>query len=435
MQNNGRLAGLLSVCDESAKKEDQNIPPHVLIIGAGSTGSATAHDLALRGLRVTVLERGEVAFGTTGRNHCLLHSGGRYCVTDQESAIECIEENMILRRIMPDLLELNDGLFVAVTEADLAFKDRFLQGCAACHIPAREISVERALAIEPFLNPKILAAVQVPDGVFEPFRFCLAFLATAQENGAIVRTYTEVTDLLSVGRNVAGARIRDLHTGRQEDLQADLVVNAAGPWAGEIAAKAEIVVPEVPTAGVMVALDCRLNNLVLNRLNKPSDGDIIVPQRATSVIGTTSWAVENPALITIPPEHVDRMITQGQQLIPAVKKVPMRAKMAVARPLIAKSGVDARKLSRTFECFDHERDGMNGFVTITGGKTTTARAMAEKVSDMVCRKLDISAECRTRDTLLASYRLFFQRTHSRTPSSVADAGHRSYRRSIFNEHG
>ena len=105
--------------------------------------------------------------------------------------------------------------------------------------------------------------------------------------------------------------------------------------------------------------------------------DIIVPQRATSVIGTTSWAVENPDLITIPPEHVDRMITQGEQLVPAVKKVPMRAKMAVARPLIARSGVDARELSRTFECFDHETDGMNGFVTITGGKATTARAMAE----------------------------------------------------------
>ena len=434
-QDNGRLAGLLRSCNDSAKKEDQNIVPHVLIIGAGSTGSATAHDLALRGLRVTVLERGEVAFGTTGRNHCLLHSGGRYCVADQESAIECIEENMILRKIMPDLLELNDGLFVATTEADFAFKDRFLQGCGACHIPAREISVKRALAIEPFLNPKILAAVQVPDGVFEPFRFCLAFLATAQENGAIVRTYTEVTDLLCAGKNVTGVRIRDQHTGRKEALQADLVINAAGPWAGEIAAKAQVAVPEVPTAGVMVALDCRLNNLVLNRLNKPSDGDIIVPQRATSVIGTTSWAVENPALITIPPEHVDRMITQGERLIPAVKKVPMRAKMAVARPLIARRGVDARELSRTFECFDHASDGMNGFVTITGGKTTTARAMAEKVSDIVCRKLDISAECRTRDTLLASYRLFFQRTHSRTPSSLADAGNRFYRRSVFNEHG
>jgi len=382
------------------------------VIGAGSTGSATAHDLALRGLRVTVIERGEVAFGTTGRNHCLLHSGGRYCVTDQESAIECIEENMILRKIMPDLLELNDGLFVAFTEADLAFREQFLEGCAACHIPAREISNEHARAIEPFLNPNVLAAVQVPDGVFEPFRFCLAFLATALQNGATVRTYTEVTDLVCAGKNVTGVRMRDYRTGRNESLSADLVVNAAGPWAGEIAGKAGVAVPEIPTAGVMVALDCRLNNMVLNRLNKPSDGDIIVPQRATSVIGTTSWKVEDPDLITIPPEHVDRMIAQGEQLIPIVKKVPMRAKMAVARPLIARAGIDAREVSRTFECFDHERDGMNGFVTIAGGKTTTARAMAEKVSDIVCRKLNISAECRTRNTSLASYRLFFQQPGS-----------------------
>jgi len=112
----------------------------------------------------------------------------------------------------------------------------------------------------------------------------------------------------------------------------------------------------------------------------------------------------------------------------------MRAKMAVARPLIARSGVDARELSRTFECFDHERDGVNGFVTITGGKTTTARAMAEKVSDIVCRKLNISVECRTRDTVLASYRLFFQRPHSRNPSSVGDPGDRFSRRSVVNEH-
>ena len=383
------------------------ITPHVIVIGAGSTGSATAHDLALRGLRVTVIERGEVAFGTTGRNHCLLHSGGRYCVTDQESAIECIDENLTLRKIMPDLLELNDGLFVAVTESDLAFKERFLEGCAACHIPAREITVAHALAMEPFLNPAILTAVQIPDGVFEPFRFCLAFLATALQNGATVRTFTEVTDFTFSSRNLTGVKIHDYRTGNDETLGADLIINASGPWAGEMAAKAGVKVPEVPTAGVMVALDCRLNNMVINRLNKPSDGDIVVPQRATSVIGTTSWAVEDPDLITIPAEHVERMISQGEQLLPVVKKVPMRAKMAVARPLIATAGTDARELSRTFECFDHAGDGVNGFVTITGGKTTTARAMAERVADIVCEKLGIKSECRTRDVPLSSYRLFF----------------------------
>ena len=72
-----------------------------------------------------MIERGEIASGTTGRNHCLLHSGGRYAVTDHEGAVECIDENMILRKIMLDGLELNDGLFVAVDESDLAFKDTF----------------------------------------------------------------------------------------------------------------------------------------------------------------------------------------------------------------------------------------------------------------------------------------------------------------------
>jgi glycerol-3-phosphate dehydrogenase len=382
--------------------------PHVIVIGAGSTGSATAHDLALRGLRVTVIERGEVASGTTGRNHCLLHSGGRYCITDQESAIECIDENMILRKIMPDLLELNDGLFVAITEEDLSFKERFLEACAACHIPARDIPVKHAFAMEPFLNPKTLAAIQVPDGVFEPFRFCLAFLATARLHGAVVRRYELVTEIISSGKSVTGVKVRDYRTGKIETIGADLVINAAGPWAEDVAAMAGVKVPVQPTPGVMVTLDCRLNNMVLNRLNKPSDGDIIVPQRATCTIGTTSWKVKDPDLITIPPEHVEKMIIQGEQLMPIVRKIPMRARMAVARPLIVKDATDERNVSRTFECFDHAYDGVDGFVTISGGKTTTARAMAERVTDIVCNKLGIVAECRTREVPLASYRLFYQ---------------------------
>jgi glycerol-3-phosphate dehydrogenase len=382
--------------------------PHVIVIGAGSTGAATAHDLALRGLRVTVIDRSGVASSTTGRNHGLLHSGGRYCVTDKESAVECITENMILRNIMSDILELNDGLFVALTEADLAFKEQFLEGCAACHIPARDIPVKHALEMEPFLNPRALAAVQVPDGVFEPYRFCLAFLATARLNGAIIRTYHEVTDLICSGKSVMGVRVKNFRTGKSETLGADMVVNAAGPWAGNVAAMAGVKVPVSPTAGVMVTLDSRLNNMVLNRLNKPSDGDIVVPQRATSIIGTTSWKVEDPDLIPIPSEHVAKMIALGKQLVPVIEKIPVRAAMAAARPLIAKSGVDEREMSRTFECFDHAYDGVEGFVTIAGGKTTTSRAMAERVTDMVCNKLGIVAECRTREVLLASYRLFYQ---------------------------
>jgi glycerol-3-phosphate dehydrogenase len=382
--------------------------PHIIVIGAGSTGSATAHDLALRGLRVTLIERGDIASGTTGRTHCLLHSGGRYCVNDPEAAAECIVENRIIRNIIPDLLELNDGLFVALTEADLAFKERFLEGCATCHIPARELPITHALEIEPFLNRGALAAVQVPDAVFEPVRFCLAFLATAQQHGAVVRRFTEVTDFLYAGGCVSGVKVKDHRTGKTENIGADLIINAAGPWVGSVAAMAGISVPVKPTAGVMVTLDGRLNNMVLNRLSPPSDGDIVVPQRATSIIGTTSWEVEDPDVIPAPADHVAKMLAQGEQLLPAVQKIPVRARVAAARPLIVKGDKEAREASRTFECFDHQDDGVEGFVTIAGGKMTTARAMAERVSDLVCKKLGVAVACRTRNVPLVSYRLFYQ---------------------------
>jgi glycerol-3-phosphate dehydrogenase len=75
---------------------------------------------------------------------------------------------------------------------------------------------------------------------------------------------------------------------------------------------------------------------------------------------------------------------------------------------LSKDAADERNVSRTFECFDHAHEGVNGFVTISGGKTTTARAMAERVTDIVCDKLGIAAECHTREVPLASYRLFYQ---------------------------
>lgn len=381
--------------------------PHVLIIGAGSTGAATAHDLALRGLRVTVVERGEIASGTTGRNHCLLHSGARYCVNDKEGARECIQENLILRRIMPHALELNDGLFVALDEEDLAFKELFLAGCEESHIPAREIPVARALQLEPFLNPKIKAAVQVPDGVFEPWRFCASFLATAVKNGAAVHNFTEVSDLVFEGKSVAGVKIYDHRTGKTATIGADLVVNATGAWAGIIASMAHVGVPVAPTAGVMVAIGKRYNNMVINRLNKPRDGDVVVPIRNTSIIGTTSWRVAKADAIEIPQDEIDKMMCAGERLLPVLKQGRQRGVMAVARPLIAQANIDAREFSRTFEAFNHRLEGTPGLVTISGGKTTTARGMAEQVSNLVCAELGLGAECQTKTTPLVSYRQFY----------------------------
>ena len=136
-------------------------PAHVLIVGGGGTGGALAHDLALRGLRVTLVERGEFTSGTTGRHHGLLHSGARYAVNDRESAIECIEENLILRRICPGSFEENDGLFVAITDEDMEYLEPLLKGCADCGIPTETLTPDEALRLEPLLNPDLKAAVRI----------------------------------------------------------------------------------------------------------------------------------------------------------------------------------------------------------------------------------------------------------------------------------
>jgi glycerol-3-phosphate dehydrogenase len=104
------------------------------------------------------------------------------------------------------------------------------------------------------------------------------------------------------------------------------------------------------------------------------------------------------------------MLERGSEVIPRVGGRPTRAIFAASRPLIGRRGgaSDGRELSRTFECFDHAIEGVTGFVTISGGKTTTARAMAEKTADVVCGHLGVMAESRTTKVPLRSYRDFYR---------------------------
>jgi glycerol-3-phosphate dehydrogenase len=381
---------------------------HILIIGGG-VGGALAHDLALRGFRVTLVEKGELLSGTTGRHHGLLHSGARYVLHDPAAARECWEENQILRRIAPQAIEPNGGLFVALDEEDLGFREPFLAGCAAAGIPAREIPVGEALAWVPALNPDAKAAVWVPDGSMDAWRLALPFFATARANGAVIRPFCEVTGLLLTGRTVTGARIIDHRTGGREEIGADLVVNAAGPWAGRIAEMAAVQVPLQPAPGVMVAVAGRLTHQVINRLHPAGEGDIIVPQRRLSILGTTAWLADDPDRGTAPEEHIQRLLTLCAQLLPAVRTLTPHAVWSASRPLLRTDpGLDPYRISRTFDCFDHAvRDRVEGLVTLIGGKATTLRAMAEKSADLICAKTGRDIACRTRETVLRPYRRYW----------------------------
>lgn len=375
---------------------------HAVIVGAGSTGAAIAHDLALRGVQVTLVERFGPAAGTTGHNQAQLHSGARYAVSDPTSARECIEENMILRKIMPNSLELNDGLFIALNEEHLEYQKTFLDACGQCGIPTQEVLPAQALRMESRLNPNLLAAIRIPDGVFDPYRFTLRFIATACKNGA---TFLPFTDVIALDPKRGQVTLHYRDRDKTEIIGCDVIVNAAGPWAPRIAKMAGISLPLEPSAGVMVTVSERLCNMVINLLALPGDGDIIVPQRNTSILGTTSWAVDDPDNIPIPPEHVTRLQELADWMIPGSSRIPIQGVMAAARPLIKDSSHEGRSASRTYRCYDHAKDGAPGFFSIIGGKTTTARHMAEKISDMVCDYLRVNVPCTTRTEPLTSHRM------------------------------
>src|SRR3954468_4799690 len=152
----------------------------LLVVGGGATGLGVLRDAAMRGLSCALVERGDLATGTTGRFHGLLHSGGRYVVTDPVSARECIGENRVLRRIAADTVEDTGGLFVTTPFDDPAYGDEFAAGCRSAGIPVEEIEIADALRREPRLNPGIRRAFTVPDASIDVWKLAWALARSAE---------------------------------------------------------------------------------------------------------------------------------------------------------------------------------------------------------------------------------------------------------------
>ena len=371
----------------------------VIIIGGGATGAGIARDCSLRGVRSLLLERSDISTGATGRNHGLLHSGARYAVTDHESAVECIRENMILRKIAAHCVEETDGLFISLPEDGLEYQSIFVEACRKAGIRADIIDPAEARRLEPSVNPALVGAVRVPDGAVDPFRLTSSNILDAKAHGAEIRTYTEVRELLREQDRIVGVRAYDHRAHCDVTFRAQVVINAGGIWGHGIAAKAGITVNMLPAKGALLIFGHRVNNMVLNRCRKPADADILVPGDTISLIGTTSSKIPYDQIdnMIITPDEVDILLREGEKLAPQLAQTRILRAYAGVRPLVASDDdPSGRTVSRGIVLLDHaQRDGLEGFITITGGKLMTYRLMAEWATDLVCKKLGIDAVCRT----------------------------------------
>ncbi|EER46186.1 sn-glycerol-3-phosphate dehydrogenase subunit A [Actinobacillus minor NM305] len=375
------------------------ISTDVIIIGGGATGAGIARDCALRGIDCVLLERRDIATGATGRNHGLLHSGARYAVNDRESAEECIKENMILKQIARHCIDDTKGLFITLPEDDLNFQKTFIDSCTASGIEAVAIEPDLAKFMEPSVNPNLVGAVVVPDGSIDPFRLTASNMLDATEHGAKVFTYCEVKGLIREGGKVIGVNVFDHKNQVERQFFAPVVVNAGGIWGQGIAEYADLKIKMFPAKGALLVMGHRINNMVINRCRKPADADILVPGDTICVIGTTSSRIPYDQIdnMEVTPEEVDILFREGEKLAPSLRHTRVLRAYAGVRPLVATDDdPSGRNVSRGIVLLDHaERDGLDGFITITGGKLMTYRLMAEWATDLVCKKLNKSDRCTT----------------------------------------
>ncbi|MCU0598914.1 MAG: anaerobic glycerol-3-phosphate dehydrogenase subunit GlpA [Desulfobacterales bacterium] len=369
----------------------------VLIIGGGATGTGVARDLTLRGVQCILVEKKDINAGASGANHGLLHSGARYVFSDPESARECRDENQLLKQLAPDCIEETGGFFVAVEGDDEAYIADFQHHCEKTGLPCKPVDVRDAREMEPALSDKTIAAYEVADASVDPFKLVLENITDAQKLGCRFFRHTKVVGFAKKGSRIASVDLVNKNTGEKKTIEADMVVNATGAWAGEVAKLAGAHIDLIYSKGTLLITHTRITDRVINRLRPPSDADILVPGGTVSIIGTTSLRMQTLDEIRPTVSEVDRLVEEGAIMLPRLETIRYIRAYSGVRPLLGGGGKgDDRSVTRGFDLVDHAKDGIDNLITITGGKLTTFRLMAEKASDLVCQRLAISAPCQTR---------------------------------------
>ncbi len=371
----------------------------VLIIGGGATGTGLARDLSLRGVQCILVEKMDINAGASGGNHGLLHSGARYIASDPASACECKIEGRLLKKLVPHCIEETGGLFVAVAGDDERYVADFPDMCARAGIDTRALDIEEARELEPALSERLIAAHAVDDATIDPFKLSLDNIAHAQRLGTRLLRYSRVHRFQIHKNRIEKVIVRNHVTGQDETIEPDIVVNATGAWAAHIAALAGCTIEMVYSKGSLLVTQERVAQRVVNRLRLATNGDIVVPGGTVSILGTTSERIESPDAIFPEIHEVDHIIEEGAAMIPILASTRYIRAYCGVRPLISGGGDrDDRSVSRGFALIDHSEGPrpVRNFITISGGKLTTFRLMAEKTADRVCRHLGINEPCRTR---------------------------------------
>jgi len=386
----------------------------VVIIGGGMAGAGAARDLAMRGLSVALVDKGDFASATTSVSSKLIHGGLRYLeLFDFGLVRESLAERQRLQRLAPHLIKPLPFLVPIYRDSSRGLiKVRLGLKLYDWLTPGRDRERYRvlraidALSLEPAIRPDDLrgAGYYFDDLLLFPERLCLENVLSACRHGARAFNYCQVLSVVRDARGApAGVTARDLLTGTVARLGARVVVNAAGPWVDDIRALAGITERGRHVLRRTKGIHCLLPRMTERAIYHSTRDDrmiFVIPWREFSLVGSTDtdfagdldrvWATR---------DEVDYLLGEVRRALPdpRVTADAVAYTYAGVRPLSFEEGKRASDVSRAHRIV---AEAGGRFLSITGTKLTCFRSLAEELGDTIVRLLGRRAGGRTGTRLL-----------------------------------
>ena len=381
----------------------------VIIIGGGASGLGTALDAASRGYKTIMVEAVDFAKGTSSRSTKLVHGGVRYLEQGDISLVkEALKERGLMAQNAGHVVKNQTfvipnynwwgGYFytIGLTVYDL-LAGRLSLG------RSKYISKKKTIELLPTVEQKgLVSGVIYHDGQFDDSRLAINLAQTAVEKGACVLNYTKVINLLKDDKNqVTGVLVEDKETGEKKEIKGKVTINATGVFTNSIMKMNDKVYKKyiVPSQGIHLVFDKSfLPSDYALMVPKTSDGRVLfaVPWHDKIIVGTTDTLIKSHSLEPIALESEIEFVLETAQRFLAKKptRADVFAVFAGVSPLAApeKEGQSTKEVSRSHKIFVSE----TGLITITGGKWTTYRKIAEDIIDKAISEKKLpKKECKT----------------------------------------
>jgi len=378
----------------------------IIVIGGGITGAAVAYDAASRGLSVALVEKNDFGWATSAATSKVIHGGLRYLKNLEFGLVRAsLSERRIMENIAPNFVYPMNFMFINPTFVMkiglfvydlLAFDKGFTWDKSKKIRNHYPLSRERVIEEEPNVKRYGLKDARVYYDCLSifPERLTLAFIKSAVRYGAKVSNYTKVENfIIEDGNRVSGIAVRNLLDNRSHTIRGKLTINCTGPWADIVLklAKKGVSSDKIRRSeGIHLIVKKLINAHSVGTMTKTGHF-FLIPWRGHSLIGTTDKEYGGD------PDgyHVSRQSIQ--ELLDTVNNdfgnndpIGYRDVLFAyggLRPLLDAKGQDVHTTTRKYEIFDHADVGLNGLITVEGGKYTTSRNLAQNVLRVVEKRL------------------------------------------------